>query len=307
MSYHLFLDDERIPQKVNWVVLPQASWVIARNYDEFVKTIKNRGMPSFISFDHDLFNVHYEEYHRAVEQKRILLEYEPFHPPTGYHCAVWLRDWVLKNNFKIPPFEVHSLNHMGAANIKRILYENSFLLLDKKPNFADSIFMNDTTALPDYVKHDETTVSGFFGPYRFLSNFWPAQVEFMGLNFPSVEAAYQAAKTLNPKEQAQFVYVNPREAKKLGRTVAIRPDWETIKDQIMFYAVLQKFSKHPELRKNLLQTGTRSLVEANNWKDNYWGITFEFDDVNNVWIDKGGRNNLGRILEHVRTIVKINE
>lgn len=51
-------------------------------------------------------------------------------------------------------------------------------------------------------------ISEFQNKYRFLSNFWPISVQFDGILFPSVEHAYQTAKTLDIKE---------REVTRLGR------------------------------------------------------------------------------------------
>lgn len=61
MSYKLFLDDERNPYKVTWVKLPLGPWVVVRNYDQFIKHITNHGIPSFVSFDHDLADEHYRQ------------------------------------------------------------------------------------------------------------------------------------------------------------------------------------------------------------------------------------------------------
>jgi ribA/ribD-fused uncharacterized protein len=132
-------------------------------------------------------------------------------------------------------------------------------------------------------------------------------VEFLGLTFPSIEAAYQAAKTDNKQEREQFVYVNGGEAKRLGRTLKLRGDWEKVKNNVMFYLTFQKFSKHLELRKSLMATGERSLIEANNWKDTYWGVHFEFDTPSNLWVNKGGDNTLGTMLMTVRAALKTNE
>ena len=50
--------------------------------------------------------------------------------------------------------------------------------------------------IPDYAIHDENNICGFFGPFRFLSNFpkCPKGIEYLGTKFSSVENAFQAAK-----------------------------------------------------------------------------------------------------------------
>lgn len=54
MKYNLFLDDVRKPTDVKWLDLPPVDWVIVRNYENFEKIIRKAGLPSIISFDHDL-------------------------------------------------------------------------------------------------------------------------------------------------------------------------------------------------------------------------------------------------------------
>ena len=68
MKYNLFLDDERMPYQVGNYIYPVEikplyrleTWEIVRNYEEFVKIIEGRGLPSLISFDHDLADIHYD-------------------------------------------------------------------------------------------------------------------------------------------------------------------------------------------------------------------------------------------------------
>lgn len=48
MTYKLFLDDERDPPGDN------SNWLIARSSQEAISIVESKGIPSFISFDHDL-------------------------------------------------------------------------------------------------------------------------------------------------------------------------------------------------------------------------------------------------------------
>ena len=59
-----------------------------------------------------------------------------------------------------------------------------------------------------------TWIKGFQGEYRFLSNFYPCQIEFEGLTYFSSEAAYQAQK--EPGRLTEFLGLNAREARRLG-------------------------------------------------------------------------------------------
>lgn len=133
-------------------------------------------------------------------------------------------------------------------------------------------------------------VFGFNKEYRFLSNFYPATVEYDGLEYSSTEHAYQAAKTEDPAGRRRIrESQKPGEAKKLGKQVKMRTDWEQIKIGVMKDLVLQKFSKHKELKEKLLATGDAYLEETNTWNDTFWGVC------------KGkGHNWLGKILMEVR-------
>ena len=136
-------------------------------------------------------------------------------------------------------------------------------------------------------------ITSFRGDHRFLSNFWPATVTLDGMVFRSTEHAYQAAKTTDMAERAKFQAAKtPGAAKRLGRRVKLRPDWEGVKEAVMLDLNRQKFSD-PELARRLLDTGDAELIEGNTWGDRIWGMTFE----NGKWV---GRNLLGRILMRVR-------
>lgn len=139
-------------------------------------------------------------------------------------------------------------------------------------------------------------IDAFIGPNRFLSNFYPAEVAMGGLEFSTVEHAYQAMKTLD--QQARYaikLQKFPSAAKRMGRVVKIRADWDQVKDEIMLELLRQKF-KHIQLRERLLATGREELIEGNTWGDTYWGVC------------RGvGENRLGKLLMQVRTELVTNE
>ena len=155
-----------------------------------------------------------------------------------------------------------------------------------------------------YIMQNDTVVNGFFGPYRFLSNFHVAPVVYEGIKYPSSENAYQAAKSLDPNVRKMFVDyidpisgqrvdVTPSQSKKMGRKIECRSDWEEVKYKIMFEIVMDKFTRNPELSEMLLETGDRYLEETNHWKDTCWGVC-----------DGVGTNWLGKILMDVRNELK---
>ena len=132
-------------------------------------------------------------------------------------------------------------------------------------------------------------VLGFEGQYKFLSNFYPSEVEFEFVKYPTVEHAYQAAKTCDYQQRMKIQQaITPGAAKRLGRSVTLRENWDSIKFQIMLDLVTQKFSK-PPFSIWLKNTGDSYLEETNWWGDTYWGVC------------KGkGKNRLGAILMYVR-------
>lgn len=143
--------------------------------------------------------------------------------------------------------------------------------------------------------HDDVRVHGFFGEYRFLSNFHLAPVRFEGLVFPSTENAYQAQKVYDvPHLVERFTWCTPSTAKKEGRGNPIRADWNAVKVDVMTALVFDKFWRHADLRMQLLSTGSRELVELNHWSDCFWGVS-----------ERTGRgdNRLGRILMGVRALL----
>jgi ribA/ribD-fused uncharacterized protein len=137
-------------------------------------------------------------------------------------------------------------------------------------------------------------IDSFKDEYRFLSNFYPCVVEFEGRCYSSVEHAYQAAKTTNELDRIRIQgMTTPGRAKRLGRTVVIRSDWDSMRLDIMRSLVEQKFADS-ELARMLNDTGNQELVEGNTWGDTFWGVC------------KGvGENHLGRILMGVRDANRI--
>ena len=134
------------------------------------------------------------------------------------------------------------------------------------------------------------TIKYFDGKYRYLSNYYEASVEYNGLTYKNNEAAFQAQKVLDDETREQFTELPPNLAKKLGRKVKLREDWDEVKIGIMKDICRAKFESHPALMDRLLTTGDRKLVEGNDWNDTFWGV----DD------EAGGQNNLGKILMELR-------
>jgi len=141
-------------------------------------------------------------------------------------------------------------------------------------------------------------IDRFRGKYRFLSNFYICSIEvqedipgsgIVSIVYPSVEHAFQAAKSFALwYKLAVRDADSPGDAKRMGREIQARPEWEDVKVPIMLELLHKKFS-HSDLGEKLLQTGYAELIEGNNWRDMEWGVC-----------GGEGKNLLGKLLMQVR-------
>jgi ribA/ribD-fused uncharacterized protein len=147
------------------------------------------------------------------------------------------------------------------------------------------------------VTHDDKQIRGYFGPYRWLSNFHLCTVVHNGKEFPSSEHAYMYAKLQHPTQEDydKIILMSCRDVKNWGQTVTLRPDWSVYKFRAMYEILCSKFTDNPELGDLLLATGDRYLEETNNWGDVVWGY-----DIN-----KGGTNRLGKTHTTIRSALKL--
>lgn len=108
-AWTLFLDDIRYPADVRYDLGPYKNVVICRTMDDAVWCVEQYGLPTTISFDHDLADIHYST---ASGEK------------TGYTFAKWLCSYIMDNALAIPPnfcYYIHSMNPVGADNIRRYM------------------------------------------------------------------------------------------------------------------------------------------------------------------------------------------
>lgn len=116
--YNLFLDDVRN----SYFLHDTRAWTTVRNYNQFVETIKERGLPKLISFDHDLALEHYPVFEEnIIYGKPYEIPYAKYKEKTGFDCAKWLVEYCLDNRLPLPDFQVHSMNPVGKENIQKLL------------------------------------------------------------------------------------------------------------------------------------------------------------------------------------------
>lgn len=151
-----------------------------------------------------------------------------------------------------------------------------------------------------------SVITHFRGEYEFLCNFYRSgfavEWEWKGHSgsFPAAENAYQVAKAVDLDEEwntlqdhtptiwRHFQRIPPGEAKRLGRKLDCRPDWQQIKIGVMESVLAAKFSR-PHLQDLLVGTGDAELQEGNTWGDCFWGV-----------YEGHGRNELGKALMRLR-------
>jgi hypothetical protein len=142
-------------------------------------------------------------------------------------------------------------------------------------------------------------IDAFRGRWTKLGNYSSCVVFYDGHAYQSVEHAYQAQKSLDPGIQKMIRDCpTPATSKKVARSVALRPDWEQVKDSIMMELLAEKFSQQPE-QGILMSTGAAVLIEGNWWHDNYWGDC----RCGRAACAEPGKNQLGRSLMQIRSAI----
>ena len=155
-------------------------------------------------------------------------------------------------------------------------------------------------------------IDSFSGEYRFLSNFYPCSITILGVTFSSSEHAFQAMKATSLRaallvngthletddrmpDGIRIAHdpITAGQAKKAGRLIEKRKDWDNVRIDVMEFCLRMKF-KDTTLLAKLLDTGKRQLIEGNNWGDTTWGVC-----------DGKGDNYLGRLLMYIRAESRI--
>lgn len=173
--------------------------------------------------------------------------------------------------------------HLAAGNV------------DRERLFCCESFLTATGSVHGSYGRREMTIYFYTrtDEYGEFCNFSPHGFAIDGTYWPTVEHYFQAQKFAGTDHETAIRRARtPGDAKGLGRTTAIplRSDWEEVKDEVMYKAVLRKFQTHKEIRERLFATGSQDIVE-NSPGDYYWGCG----------ADGSGQNKLGRILMQVRS------
>jgi N-glycosidase YbiA len=90
-----------------------------------------------------------------------------------------------------------------------------------------------------------------YDEYGFCSNFFKSPILIDGKLWPTTEHYFQAMKFPTRPEHQEKIRTNnsPELAKKLGyESEGFRPDWNDVKDEMMYRALLAKFTQHSDIR-----------------------------------------------------------
>lgn len=135
MSYNLFLDNEKTPKEI-WDTTKSPeyavyNWLVATDYNSFIQTIIDKGLPVRISLCHDFCNEH------STYKSKKNIPYETFKIKTGYDCILWLIEYCIDYNQTLPKCKVHSEKSTGKKNIED--------LVEKFDKYQKSIQINKKT------------------------------------------------------------------------------------------------------------------------------------------------------------------
>lgn len=147
-----------------------------------------------------------------------------------------------------------------------------------------------------------TPITQFRGKHAFLSNFYESPIHVTNIGItpkfvaPTAEHLFQAMKSRDPNEQYHvLISPSPGVAKRIGRTIKLRDDWDDIKLNVMRMIIHAKFEQNPHLAKMLIATGDAHISEGNYWNDTFWGVDLKTGK---------GENHLGLILMSERTTLQ---
>lgn len=150
-------------------------------------------------------------------------------------------------------------------------------------------------------------IKGFQNEYRWLSNFWYAEITLDPFSWkltnkgrlqwftaPTNEHAYQALKMQFYEDAKSILQCDtPAKAKRMARIKPMHTEWERVKLETMYQINLAKYTQHPMLLRKLIDTGDVYIEETNHWNDQFWGVC-----------NGKGENHLGKILMRIRSELK---
>ena len=134
-------------------------------------------------------------------------------------------------------------------------------------------------------------ISSFKGEYDFLNNRYGCSFVWQGIRYNNVDSAFHASKYTDESERRILSRMSAEKVAMKSRNYTPSIEWEECKLDIMMSILLAKFDQNPSLKKRLIATDSRILINGNNKHETYWGVDLY------SW---RGENHLGRILMTIR-------
>ena len=134
-------------------------------------------------------------------------------------------------------------------------------------------------------------INQFKGEYDFLNNRFGCRFVWQGLQYGSVEAAFQSSKCVDESERKAYAGCSADKAALKGKELVPYSGWEDDCLDLMESIQRVKFEQNSALMKKLIDTGNRLLINGNNKQETYWGVDLY------SW---QGENHLGKIIMNIR-------
>jgi len=134
-------------------------------------------------------------------------------------------------------------------------------------------------------------ISSFKGEYDFLNNRYGCSFVWQGIRYNNVESAFHASKYTDESERKILSRMSADKAVKKSMDFTPSAEWEDCKLNTMESIIMAKFAQNPSLKKSLIETDNRILINGNNKHKTYWGVDLY------SWI---GENHIGKILMTIR-------
>jgi len=248
-----------------------------------------------------LFENMSEEMEFVISEEELALSFEKIAEPLALSFEKRIEPFLIKNKVKEETKRIPTLaefKKMKIVKIKKIVNEYDIEVPKKGSGKSGNLVKKDyIIAISKYLEAN--------GPYRFyghregkqgwmFSNFSPHPIEYLDMEWPTVEHAFQALK-FYPHDMYWFNSINsagtPQRAKQMGNTRRhkLRDDWEEVKIDLMKELITLKMETYGEIYDALMETGDREMIEASP-TDYYWG----------EGKDRSGTNMLGKVLVQVR-------
>ena len=143
------------------------------------------------------------------------------------------------------------------------------------------------------TKKNSNDIESFTDKYEFLSNEFPCDIEYKGIHFNSAAVLFYALKCDNLRSMKKFSKLNPGNARKKLYTIPYNEEYEDNKEEILKKVVKLKFDSNDYLRKKLVETYPKKLINTVTYPDTWLGVRYG-----------EGQNYLGEVLMDLRQTYK---